>query len=270
MTIIAHWDNSNNVTPTEGVVNNGLDYGSNAILFGDVVLAYAPASASATFMSFPVSMAPGNGSVPVSFTGRTYLQTPIQQWPTNASNLLTFRPTPPTLLFSIAMSGSGAPGQIRVVGTGGTILASSGNNAIELDSIYLIEYQLYTTDGGASSSVIVRVYDSLDQLVWSTDVSIGGNWSSSITRVDWGKTTGTTVTEDSRYALAAMALQESVDFLGRHPSDLSGPPVGGPSGAETGIYTNGQIQAVECYLYSNGTLSSQPVSVEIYQTAPGA
>ena len=270
MTIIAHWDNSSSVTPSTGVVNNGLDYTSNAILFGDVVLAYAPASTAATFMSFPVTMAPGDGSVPVTFTGRMYLQTPVQGWPTNASNLLTFRPTPSTLVFSIAMSGSGAPGQIRVVGIGGTVLANSGNNVIALDSIYLIEYQLYTANGGTSSNVIVRVYNSQDQLLWSTDVSIGSNWSSTITRVDWGKTTGTAVTETSRYAVAGIALQDTADFLGRHPNDSSGPPGGGSTTSEISIYTNGQLQPVECYLYSNGTLSSQPISVEIYRTAPGA
>lgn len=248
MAIIAYWDAPDNFLPDPGVVNNGVGFTPETYMFGDVLLARIPDSATAaTFMNFPVTLSPSE-----DFFARFYFSTP-NQWGPTATNVLSFRPNPSTMAFSIAFSGAGQPGQIRVVGTGGTILANSSNNTLGTSGQFFIEIAYHDpfSTGTRSLSVLVADADT-DETLWEIhDLDVSSVFSSNITRVDWGKTTATD--SGSFFAWAFALVDDS--FIGRHPDDpyLSTAP---PTGPQFGLYTGGELYPAIVDVLSGGNIRS--------------
>lgn len=235
MSIIAYWDNDSDFRPDPGVVNNGLELSPESYAFGSVMQPFVPVSSSATFMSFPVDLSPGN-----SFFTRFYMSTPFD-WSSTATNVLTFRPNASSTAFSIAFSGSGQPGQVRVVGTGGTILANSGNNTILENETLFIEIGYYELFEGSTKKLDVYVYRD-GEVAWAADmIDVSSVFTSNITRIDWGKTTSTNLT--SPFRTWAFALDDNY-WIGYHPDDPALNPGGPSDGPAFALYSGGELHEV--------------------------
>ena len=112
-----------------------------------------------------------------------YIKTP-DVWPGQSFNINGLRADTTSVALAVALGGTGAPGQIRLVSPGGVIVASSPNGTLEVNTEYrfVVSYNTATLAGG------LRVYavNGSPDPIWSTS-AVSPNWNAAINYVDFGR-----------------------------------------------------------------------------------
>ena len=119
-----------------------------------------------------------------------FIRTPTA-WGSSSVSIAALRLTAGATTLGIALSGTAAPGALRLTKTGGTIILQSPNNTLELDSEYYI-YLFYNSVEN-SAYVEIRPVGSHNLLWWGEVVDAA--LSTSVTIVDLGRITSATMSE---------------------------------------------------------------------------
>ena len=148
-----------------------------------------------------------------------YIRTPTT-WPTTSVNIAAFRPTGGTISLGLALSGSGAPGQLRVTKSSGNILNSpAGTLAVATDYYVEVTYNAATTTATAR----VRPAGSAAWL-WSNSVTDAA-LSTPVVHVDYGRVNTTPLTPD--FWLDSITVATDPADLGPDPDEAFPPPPAG-------------------------------------------
>lgn len=169
--------------------------GALPTVVGDVTLAsgVSPVDASATPSLQVASSAAAAfarfefGSV-TSVAARAYFRTPAA-WASSACNILVLRVSASSIATGLAVSGTGAPGQLRLIGAGGTIFAQSPNNTLQPSTDYEVSIQLLST---GQLEARLRLVGSPDP-AWSAviDPATSGLAGTSVFRAEFGRPNST-------------------------------------------------------------------------------
>lgn len=153
-------------------------------------------------------------------TARTYIHTP-SEWPSQAFTVLSLRSSGSVSNAFCNISGTGAPGQIRLVkGTGGTTVLASPNGTVLPDTSYRIELQYNSALGTACLSLFAM---GSDTPIWSSGNRTETDFQTPIDRVAWGKTNNTPVV-NSDWWVDSLLVHDSYSLVGRDEDDLSVTP----------------------------------------------
>ena len=217
MATIFEWDGGASATPPSGITGTMTVTGSAGDPPAGRHLAVAAGSATA-FVRVTNTTAPGD----VLYL-RWYMKTPTA--PASASrNFLYLRTSGAAAAAAVALGGTGAPGQIRLIyGNSGSIAGNSSSSLLTADTWYLLDmvYTPHATLGNAK--LAIYSLDS-DTPLWSIDHD--NSEFTTIDRFDIGRVNATST---EGFAIAGVLAQDTPfeSSPPRHYNDPmydSGPP----------------------------------------------
>lgn len=113
---------------------------------------------------------------------RVYFKTPAA-WPSASANIVALNTASHSSVAMLSISGSGAPGQLRLLRTGGSTVSSAPNNTMLVDTWYRVELQLNGTNSRARAALFPA--DSETPL-WTSTWQTHANYAVPILRVAIG------------------------------------------------------------------------------------
>lgn len=201
MAVIAEWDSG--PLPATG----GADVPTVA---GDQIVVAGPGQGYAIFdLGSPVGI----------YSFRYYLTLPAA-WASAATNVVR-AVGGAGIRATNAIAGSGAPGQIRFAGNGGsTGQRNSPQNTVAFSATHRIEMRV----DGPNSEYLARVYDTDDSTVlYESTVGPGGAMDA-VTKFEVGKLSSTNLGE---IRFSHFRAEDSLKWIGPYDPDPPDPPVGG-------------------------------------------
>lgn len=147
---------------------------------------------------------------------RFYVRTP-SAWGSSACNILGLRPTNSGLAAAIAFAGTGQPGQLRLVRTGGSQTASSSAGLMETSSLYRIEIRYDSINQRAR--LAIWSFEGSNTPLWDSGWQTHSDYGSAIIRSDIGRIQSNPLIE---YSLDSILAADSSDSLPRHAGDAEG------------------------------------------------
>lgn len=150
-----------------------------------------------------------------TLTARTYIRTP-SEWPSQAFTVLAMRSSGSVSNAVCNISGTGAPGQIRLVKGTGTTVVASPNGTVLPDTSYRIELQYNSVLGTSCLSLFAM---GSDTPIWSSGNRTETDFQTPIDRVAWGKTNNSPVI-NSNWWVDSLLVHDSYNLVGRDAGDL--------------------------------------------------
>lgn len=167
--------------------------------------------------------------------GRFYFTTP-SAW-NSVSHAIAQMATGGTLCARINISGTGAPGQLRITNAAATQVAATASNTIALSTRYRVEWTLDQVAGVFT----VNMYLGDSTTVFTT-LSATSSYGASCNRVVFGN-----------YSAAAVPLMQFDDFAIADTATLIGPAVVTPPATATIKLWNGTAEVAVTAKLWNGT-----------------
>ncbi len=152
---------------------------------------------------------------------RFYLHTPAA-WPSAAQAIAAFKVGGTSVVAQFAFAGTGAPGQVRLVRTGGTTVVQSANGTIAVDTTYRVELQLDTAGSRARTAVFPIESDTP---AWDSGWQTHTNFAVSPSRVEVGSVNANP-TVGTYWVDTILGTDSAADWIGRAPGDGAGPSFG--------------------------------------------
>ena len=152
---------------------------------------------------------------------RFYFSTPTA-WPSSSYTLAMFRHTNASYTVGLSISGSGSPGQFRLIRTGGATILASPSNTLQVGTQYRAELQ-YDVSGNRARAAVFEMSNNLPlwESGWQVDATY---WINQIMRVEVGRPNNSP--NSFPFLIdSLMATDQVTDYIGRHANDGgSGPP----------------------------------------------
>lgn len=168
---------------------------------------------------------------------RTYFRTP-SAWPSSSCNLVSFRPDGGSQTMVLAIAGTGAPGQFRMIRLGGTVVASSANGLLTVDTVYRVEGRYDAANGRARSSI--WTYGGIDP-IWDSGWVEHLDFTTNLNRLEIGRPNATPLIE---YNYDSVLIVDDVSTnLPRHAGDtpIEIPPTSYPITWDSDLDTSGSL-----------------------------
>lgn len=149
---------------------------------------------------------------------RTYIKTPAA-WPSSAATIIAFRPSTSTIAAGVSMTATGSPGRLRLLASGGAVVAETPANTLAVNTNYRVELRY----NAALKTATLAVYAmGEDVALWSSGARTHADFDSTITRVDVGRIT-TTPSVPNFYLDGIKVVMNAAIPLGRHAGDVLSP-----------------------------------------------
>lgn len=132
----------------------------------------------------------GEFTTEVDLAARAYFKTPAT-WPSSSFNFLAVMNASFGNVAVLTVSGSGQPGQIRLVRTGGSVVVSSPNNTIQTDTWYRVELQKRGSTGHARVAVFAE--EATVTPIWASNWEAHTDFATAIRYVTLGAISATPV-----------------------------------------------------------------------------
>lgn len=150
---------------------------------------------------------------------RVYIKTPTS-WPSASYNVVAFNNAAHGAIAMAAFSGSGAPGQIRLLRTGGGTVIASPNNTVAVNTWYRVELQM---DGYNTKARVAIFHLATEEPLWASPWQTHVNYEVPVRRVAIGAINVTpTVGEFGVDAILIADLPANDGWLGERPLEAVG------------------------------------------------
>lgn len=200
------------------IVGTGVTLGSEGIGTADTdSILFTQTSGSASLVRWDFA----EEETELNVAARVYFRTPAT-WPSASFNVLVFNNAASGMIAGVAFSGTGGPGQFRLLRTGGSTVASSATGAIATSTWYRVELQMKGTATQARAAIFPA--DS-NTPIWSSAWETHADFGVAVRRVSVGSVNSTpTVAPFSADEILIAALPAPDAWLGAPP--ITATPVG--------------------------------------------
>lgn len=215
MAVVAFWNSASDFSPAGATLSGSpVVLTNNAMGMGDSL--QIPAGTTASFIRFPLATA---ADAPVSV--RYYFRTP-SAWPSAANTILALRPVAASIAVGAAFSGTGSPGQFRIIGTGGATIGSTPSNTLQFDTTYRVDVTVTGTHPARTVSANLYVFGTAAPLWTLAPTTLAAGSAVATTLIDFGKIN--TTPDTLAYGIDSIRIDDTATPPPAHPADPALPP----------------------------------------------